>query len=165
MMNIESFLLTTAQVGVALAGFSALITSFRRRDRPLLPTEITGRNMILEIGLATTYFALFPFPLEALLSVFGVVGVWRISSLMLLIFLIAWSSFNFTRFRRLSQLEGLTRLGLGLEITLLVMGFLLALNMLVFGNSAFYMIALLSLTSIASMQFLTFVYQYSRPGE
>lgn len=160
-MDADSFLLTTAQAGIALAGFSALISAFRRSDIQLTPIEMYGRGMILEMGLTAALFALIPFPTEQLLFLFGFsAGVWRISSAMLLLFFIGWGVLNFTRYQKLISAYpgGALPPQIGFNMLLGLVIALLVLNVFFFGSASFYMIGLIWMLVLSGMQFLAFVY-------
>jgi hypothetical protein len=162
-MDQDGFFLTIAQVGVALAGFSALISAFRRSVQPLTATEIAGRSMILETGLASTFFGLLPFPIDAALTLFDLTGVWRLSSTLLVIFLILWGLHNFRRLKRVSQQDNQpANVEPVFQILLIVVNSFLIVNIVIYGSVAFYMIGTLWLSVIASWQFLLFVYAYAR---
>ncbi|MFN8530492.1 MAG: hypothetical protein U0670_17960 [Anaerolineae bacterium] len=162
-MDPQSFLLTVGQVGIALAGFSALISSFRRSDVALTATELAGRSMILEMGLAATFFALIPFPIESILGLLGFnTGVWRISSALILTFLLAWAVYNFSRFTQISQREGANVFNMVYNVLLAIVSAFLALNIFFYGSTSFYMIALIWMLMVAGVQFLVFVYRYAQ---
>jgi len=164
-MDTEGFFLTIAQVGVALAGFAALVAAFRRSDIPLSESEKTGRSTILEMGLASTFYALIPFAIEKLLDLFGIVGVWRVSSLILIIFLVIWGIGNFMRLRRANashdESSGI-RIDPPFQIALIPVSILLIANILVYGSVAFYMIGLLWMLFLSGLQFMIFIYQYAK---
>lgn len=164
-MQAESFLLTVAQAGIALAGFSALISAFRRGDVQLTPLENYGRNMILEMGLVAALFALIPFPTEQLLILFGfAAGVWRLSSAAMVIFLIGWGVLNFTRYQKVISAypSGALPTQIGFNMILGLIGAFLVLNVFFFGSASFYMIGLIWMLALSGVQFLGFVYSAAR---
>ncbi len=162
-MNIEGFLLTSAQVAVALAGFAALISAFRRRDNTLSASEIAGRSMILELGLAAGFFGLLPFPIDAFLNEFNLVGVWRICSLILVIFLTVWGVYNYRRAVNVAVHDGLSNgVQMSFNIVLIVINASLIANILIFGIAALYMAGVLYMLVAGGVQFMIFVYQYAQ---
>lgn len=161
-MEGESFFLTVAQVGVTLAGFASLISAFRRRDQPLGESEITGRSLIVELGLAGTFFALLPFPIDSILTEFGRVGVWRIASAVLLVFLIGWGFINLQRFFRAARVSGHRSTVNLFYALLIVVNIALIVNILLLGYAAVYMTGILWMLLAAGVQFMIFVYTYAR---
>jgi hypothetical protein len=85
-MKGESFLLTIAQIALALAGFAGIIGAFRQAEREWKPQEIAGLQLMLEHTFAAVLFALLPFPLFFVLSL--QIKVWSIASSLLAGFLI-----------------------------------------------------------------------------
>jgi hypothetical protein len=75
---VKVFLLTAAQIGLALAGFAGLVTVFRKADREWIPQEVAGMKLIFEHTFADVFFSLLPFPIFYMLE--SESRVWRISS-------------------------------------------------------------------------------------
>jgi hypothetical protein len=162
-MDISGFLQTVAQVSVAIAGFAALISAFRGQDRQWDRREITGRNTILEMSLAAAFFALIPFPIESVLVELRLVGVWRICSAGLLIFLILWNIFSY---RRIASTAGLQSYNSAINqvfaVILVVVNIFLALNIIFWGTASVYMFGLIWMLLVSGTQFMLFIYLYSR---
>ena len=126
-MRQADLLLTTAQIGMALAGFAGLVTLLGRpgprADRRL--NEIRFRSMI-ELSLTLAAFALLPFvPTEL-----GLVesAAWRVSSA---VYAMASASFLLHSFRRNRREMGRVLIAGGVTATLFGVGgaLLLALGL------------------------------------
>lgn len=89
-MQGEAFLLTVAQIGLALAGITSIIALLRHTGQEWLPQDILGMRTVLELSFATVFFALLPFPLQH--TFIHENTVWKIASLILLLFFLSYIS-------------------------------------------------------------------------
>lgn len=92
-MDGSDYLLTCAEVGAALAGFSALVVAIRQRsEQPLAPFYRRLVAVLIERGLLATFFSLLPVLLEGLGVTAGM--LWFSSSISLAAYggLMAWRS-------------------------------------------------------------------------
>ncbi|MDP2705517.1 MAG: hypothetical protein Q8O71_03970 [bacterium] len=100
-MKEEGFLLTLAQVGIAFAGFSGLITVFRKSEKPWTLIEIAAVKLILQHTLGLFCFSLLP------VFIFYWHGsekqIWRISSIALAGFFWVVFVYNWQQLRRLTK--------------------------------------------------------------
>jgi hypothetical protein len=162
-MEGESFLLTVAQLGFALAGFAALLSVFRRTETRWSFSELAGQSLIIESSLSAALFALLPFPL------FYVVGetVWQLCSALLVIFFVLWGSFDYRRTGQASRrdqlfINRLSPSSLLYLLALIGVALLQLANVLDGGTVPSYMAGLLWLLIAAGSQFMIFIYNYSR---
>ena len=92
----EEFLLTTAEIAAAFAGFASVVVIFRR-DRSVQTdesTKVTFQSMLLG-SLFTIFFSLLPLALHHLLESFD--HAFLISSCLLLIYIIATFAWGIRR--------------------------------------------------------------------
>jgi hypothetical protein len=61
MLQIDTFLATVAQVGVAVPGFAGVIMSIRRNDAPMSPQDREGFRLMLGLSTIAIFGALLPF--------------------------------------------------------------------------------------------------------
>jgi hypothetical protein len=92
-MDGSDYLLTSAEIGVAIAGFAALVVAIRQREaEPLSPLHRQFVSLLIERGLVATFFSLLPILLLGL----GVSAsvVWLSSSLSFALYALsmAWRS-------------------------------------------------------------------------
>ncbi len=87
-MEQSDTLLTLAEIAVALAGFSSLVTVLDRNPDPASRVQVRNRlQMMLEIGLRNAGFAVIPIPLLA--AGYSGPTVWRMMSALYLIAMLA----------------------------------------------------------------------------
>ena len=86
-LNGENFLLGISRIALTFVGFTSIISLMRHRKTEWLPQEIRGLKLMFELDLAVTLFALFPFPVFYLLGDTREQMVWRISELLLAVYL------------------------------------------------------------------------------
>lgn len=156
-MEGESVLLTIAQLGLTLVGFSALILAFRRAEKSWEGAEIIGQKIILELGLATTLLALLP------LAVFHTIGselVWAVSSGIYILFIVLWIRLIYQRVRRMGFANPRNSSNTAAQVMLLAVIVLQAVNMLFLRAFAPYLWGVLWLIFAAGLQFVLFVYGY-----
>ena len=132
-MQQSDLMLTTAQIGMALAGFAGLVTLLRhpgaRVDARL--NEIRFRNM-MELGLALTAFSLLPFiPIELDVSE---PSAWRLASAL---YSAAALGFLIRSLRRNRTMMGRVLLAGSVTFALLVVCVALSLGLLLGALGAF----------------------------
>lgn len=154
-MNGESYLLTIAQVGVALAGFTGLLTAFKVSEARPLANEVVGKRFILELSLVSVFAALLPFLVYSKFP--G--REWSVSSLLLAVYL------SEAMVRRLRLVRQLRDSGLTLRTPSGMVVLLTALNVFIVVLQAanvrwnfygVYETGLFWLLSVAAYQFVLF---------
>ncbi len=157
-MNPEGTLEAIAEVGVALAGFAAVVAVFRRNQgEGWSPAAATGVRFMVELSLATVVLALIPSPLA--LAGLGPNTVWVTSSVILMLLGVALFLLNVRRMQSLSRQGWRNR-----QPTLRVVGFILAASVigaqllnLHFRGPALYVAGLLGTIVLVGLQFIGFV--------
>lgn len=166
-MKGESFLLTLAQIGLALAGFAGLISVFRKSGRDWIPQEVAGMKLIFEHTFAEVFFALLPFPLFYIFE--SEPRAWKLSSLLLACFFAFDFSINAIRLRKLTAKGAPPRrrkafLYIFMPVTVLS-AILQVLNLFVWGSVSNYIWGLLWLLVAPSVQFFHFILSFEQPAE
>ncbi|MEO0367756.1 MAG: hypothetical protein AAF197_03110 [Pseudomonadota bacterium] len=165
-MDTYDYLHTTAEIGAALAGFSALIVAISTRGDSS-PDMMFRRLVatIVERGLLSVFFSLLPF----LLLGFEIADdfVWRICSGIFVIYAIALTVRSFVAYRMFPQLSGL--LGKGVFLLTMILALIViclqCANVLGFGASQsawWYVIGLTWLLLTASYMFFLSVRYWAR---
>lgn len=156
----QDILLNIAQIALTLAGFSALLSVFRRGDDGWSEEEVIGQRLILELSFASAAFSVLPL---AIFHTLGEAPVWRISSGLLIAFTILWGLFSR---RRSKQAAGdvpqpRTRVWVIGQASSLVAMVIQALNVFLWGSFSGYIWGILWLAFSAGLQFMLFVYAYT----
>lgn len=157
-MNTEDFLSSAASVGVALAGFVALVSLFRRRGETQQRIVMEGQRVMVELSFSAALFSLIPYPLA---NIVLPDQLWGWSSAFLLVFLVLWGAYDFRRSRRTARFLWLRQ-----GIFYLLLAFIVAVqlwNILSWHNVAGYMLGLIWMLVAAATQFMLFVYREDRP--
>lgn len=162
MMTIEGadYLLTSAGLALALAGFSGVIGSFRPRERPLLDQEVEGMKLIFESSFGAALFAMLIFPF---VNSFGEGFAWRFCP----VFVAGFLGFEVMRHKeivaRLRAKGAPPRMEWGLKyvfypITL----FLIFVDLVsaIYGSNSGYLWSIWWMLSAAGMQFFVFVLHF-----
>jgi hypothetical protein len=87
LMQGENFLLAIGRIALTFVGFASLVSLLRHADRKWLPQEVRGIKLMFEFDLAVTFFSLLPFPLLYSLGKDRETTLWRIASLILVLYL------------------------------------------------------------------------------
>jgi hypothetical protein len=159
-MESSNLLLTTAQLAIALAGFSAIVVTLN--SRPVREWDDTDRlnlRCLLQVSIYVFVFSLFPFLLAVSLDE---AAVWKYALLTYGVFVTFDASFFLIKMTRDSP-----ALFRNAGIGGIVVG-LLASGMGLLGNGAaretMYLIALFWQLGIVVMSFLLLLYQVRKPG-
>ena len=154
-MLYSDVLLTIAEVAVAIAGFSSLVTVLGQRDRRAAVDIARLRSMLIYSALAVL-FALFPFAVNAL-GGNASVG-WRISSAVFGVSLIAYARWVL---RIIAELKSsgapvfatrhLVRVIIWLTILVLFLNIFVSTPDL---NAGLYLLGLLAVVSVAGFMFV-----------
>jgi hypothetical protein len=153
----EDFLFTIAQVAIALAGFAGLISVFRSGEDSGTQSEFYGQSMMLELSLGAAFFALLPMPLFYTLG--AEPDVWRVTSALLLAFLLAWIVLDARRGVRVQDHPLVVRVSQTLALIAVVL--IQIGNIVVWRGLAGYAWGLLWMLLASGTQFMLFIYNYA----
>jgi hypothetical protein len=156
-MDVAGTLEAIAEVGVALAGFAALVALFRGGADSWTPAAISALRFMIELSLCILVFALLPSPL--LLSGLSAPAVWLTASSSMLVVATVLFVLNVQRIRSLLH-QGWRPPRWGFHIVGFSLGGLVlasqGLNLYLHG-AALYVSGLLGIILLVGLQFLAFV--------
>lgn len=156
----QDILLNIAQIALTLAGFSALLSVFRRGDEGWSEEEIIGQRLILELSFASAAFSVLPL---AIFHTLGEAPVWRVSSGLLIGFTVLWGLFSRRRSKEVSAgtPQPRSRVWVIGQASSLVAMIIQGVNVVVWGSFSGYIWGILWLAFSAGLQFMLFVYAYT----
>jgi len=155
-----SFLETTAEISITLAGFVSIFVALARRDGSFQPEFALGIRSILIASIACLFFAALPLVLAAL-SISGT-ALWRFSSAALFLSGMGIAFYMISNLRRLPNAQQQT-IYVRIALSLVVFS-MLVLVANIFGwprppSAGSYLLSIWLVLGVASINFLDLVFR------
>ena len=157
MLSIDETLHAIAEIGVALAGFAALVAIFRQRESGWTTAAISGLRFMVEASISLIILALLPIPLHLL----GIEGqdLWVLCSSICAVVSFSIFILNALRIRTLYR-GGWRPKTWTFHIVGIAVGFAIVfahtLNALYFQGPGLYVLALMISIFLVGLQFIAF---------
>jgi len=158
-MDSSDLLLTTAQLAIALAGFSAIVVALN--GRPIREWDDTDRlnlRCLLQVSIYVLVFSLFPYLLAVSLDD---ADVWKYALLIYGLFVVSDASFFFVKMTRDSPVLFRNAAIGGIVVGLLSIG--ASLLSTSSARETMYLITVFWQLGIVVMSFLLLLYQVRKP--